>query len=97
MNKENVAYKLFYTPDAESDIRELIKSGNKASILKLQKLLIELMEHPETGTGKPHPMKYGFSGCWSRRIDHKNRLIYVINNDIVTVTVLSALGHYDDK
>jgi len=53
--------------------------------------------HPETGTGKPERLKFDLSGYWSRRINKKDRLIYFIQNEIVTVTVVSALGHYSDK
>ena len=91
-----MSYILDFTEDAKQDIKDLEKS-NPVSYAKAVKLLAELMEHPTVGTGKPKPMQYGFSGCWSRRIDKKNRLVYKIENEIVTVTVLSALGHYDDK
>jgi len=36
-------------------------------------------------------------GQWSRKIDKKNRLVYTINDEIVTVEVVSAKGHYGDK
>ena len=37
------------------------------------------------------------SGYWSRRIDKFNRIIYTIEEEIVTVTIISAKGHYGDK
>ena len=46
-------YELEYTPEAEKDVKSLQKSGEKAAIIKLRKLLIELTEHPFTGTGHP--------------------------------------------
>lgn len=49
------------------------------------------------GTGKPEPLSGDRSGQWSRRITQKHRLIYEIEENIVTVDVLSAYGHYDDK
>jgi toxin YoeB len=55
------------------------------------------MEHPYTGTGKPKPMKYEFSGCYSRRITKKHRLVYSVDDDKVIVLVLSVSGHYNDK
>jgi hypothetical protein len=30
-------------------------------------------------------------------IDKKNRILYQINNQIVTVFIISAKGHYGDK
>jgi len=54
-----MSYKIEYTAEAEKDIDSLKKSGDKATILKLRKLLVELMEHPYNGTGKPEPLKHG--------------------------------------
>jgi toxin YoeB len=34
---------------------------------------------------------------WSRKIDKKNRIIYSVNEEVVTVIVISARGHYGDK
>lgn len=57
-------------------------------------LLRELQEHPFTGTGKPEPLKYQFSGAWSRRINHKDRLVYQVDGEVVTVFVLAMRYHY---
>lgn len=83
----------------ESALRE-IKFLKKSEILaykKLVKLLEELMEHPTIGTGKPEQLKGDRAGQWSRRITQKHRRIYTINQEIVTVVVISLLGHYGDK
>lgn len=82
---------------AARDIAELKKSGNKAVITKITRLLIELAEHPTTGTGQVEALRGNLSGFWSRRIDQFNRLIYTIEEEAVTVTVISARGHYDKK
>ena len=89
-------YTLDFTDFAKRDIALLRKSD---SILykKVEKLLAELIEHPTTGTGKPEPLKGNRSGQWSRRISQKHRLIYEIREEVVTVLVLSAYGHYDEK
>jgi toxin YoeB len=90
-------YELEYTPEAEKDVKALQKSGEKAAILKLRRLLIELTEHPETGTGHPKPLGGNRVGQWSRRITDKNRLVYLIDEDKIIVLIISALGHYKDK
>lgn len=82
---------------AIEDIAELKKSGNKAAITKIEKLLIELKEHPTTGTGQVEPLKGNLSNYWSRRIDKFNRLIYTVQEEIITVTVISSKGHYGQK
>lgn len=92
-----MVYIIEIEPKAVQDIAELKKSGNKTAITKIEKLLIELKEHPTTGTGQVEALKNNLSGFWSRRIDKFNRLIYTIEEEIVTVTVISAKGHYDKK
>jgi toxin YoeB len=82
---------------AENDIQKHLKSGNKSTIRKIEIILLELSEHPYTGIGQPEQLKYELSGYWSRRINQKDRMIYKVEENIVTVFVLSAMGHYSDK
>jgi toxin YoeB len=89
-------YKLIISPNAIEDI-SFLKKTDKSAYNKLERLFEELREHPKTGTGKPQLKKYGLSGFYSRRITQKHRLIYQIIEEKVTVLVLSAQGHYDDK
>lgn len=79
---------------AVNDIAELKKSGNKATIAKIERLLLELREHPTTGTGQVEALKDNLSGFWSRRIDKFNRMVYTIDEEIITVFIISAKGHY---
>ncbi|GMV77587.1 MAG: hypothetical protein AMXMBFR79_07220 [Chitinophagaceae bacterium] len=51
------------------------KSGNVATINKIETIIEELSEHPYTGTGQPEALKYQLQGYWSRRINHKDRII----------------------
>lgn len=89
-------YTISFYKQALQDIKELKKS-DKNSFKKLEKLLGELQEHPYSGTGKPEQLKYENKGEWSRRISHKHRLVYTINNQEINVWVLSVQGHYGDK
>lgn len=86
------SYTLQFSDQAQADIRMHKKSGNKAIIKKIVVLLHELAEHPFTGTGKPEPLKYSLTGCWSRRINGEHRLVYEVSENLVFV--LSAYGHY---
>ena len=85
------------TGRAAEDIASLKKSGNTSAITKIRRLLEELQEHPMSGTGLVEALKSNLSGFWSRRIDKYNRLIYTIEEEIVTVVVVSAKGHYGMK
>lgn len=92
-----MAYIILFEPKAVKDMTELKKAGNRAVIAKVEKLLLEIQEHPTTGTGQVEALKGKLSGFWSRRIDGFNRLIYTIEEEVVTVIVISAKGHYGDK
>lgn len=92
-----MSYSLKFTSDALEDIDSHKKSGNLLILKKLAVLLEELTEHPRTGTGQPEELKYEFSGCWSRRLTAKHRLVYKIKEDLVTVEIIYASGHYRDK
>lgn len=89
-------YSVELVGSSREDLRKIYKSGNKAIIKKIEDLFMELSEHPYTGTGKPEPLKY-LPNMWSRRLDKKNRLLYTINEDVVSVYVVSVLGHHTDK
>ena len=84
-------------PEAKEHILSYKKAGNKIALARIDRILEELKVHPETGIGRPEKKKYNLSGFWSREIDKKNRMLYKIEENIVTVSVISAMGHYDDK
>lgn len=89
-----MSYQIAFTDKALEGIEKLKKSGNLSALKKFRKLLIELSEHPYTGTGQPEMLKYDFSGYWSRRINQEHRLVYAIDEETVTVTVIATVGHY---
>ena len=82
---------------AKKELKLHFKSGNKATIKKIEKILLELTEHPFTGEVQPEELKYDFKGYWSRRINQKDRIVYRVEEEIVTVYVVAAMGHYADK
>lgn len=90
-------YFVDFEPKALKEIKEHHKSGNKVNIKKIATILVELSETPFEGTGNPEALKYELSGFWSREINKKDRLIYRVEEDIVTVFVIAAKGHYSDK
>ncbi len=88
-----MSYHLDFTDKANEDIAYFKKIGNKAILRKIATLLLEITEHPFTGTGKPEALRYDFAGLWSRRINHEHRLIYEIQEDKVVI-IIAAKGHY---
>lgn len=94
-------WKLIDTDEFNEDVQKLKKSGDKATLRKLEILLNELKIDPYKGTGHPEPLKLDQSGKWSRKINKKHRLIYRPIADDKTppkvVLLLAGYGHYDDK
>lgn len=88
-------YQIDFSETAVEELLKLKKSA-PATFKKFERLMPELREHPYTGTGHPHQLKH-VDGVWSRKLDKKNRLRYMVNDDTVVVFVVSAMGHYDDK
>ena len=62
---------------------------------RVNALLKDIQRNDYEGIGKPESLKENLGGCWSRRIDDKNRMVYYIKDD--TAFILSCKGHYDDK
>ena len=82
---------------AQKDREYWKESGNKAIMNRITALLKDIVEHPYTGKGKPEPLKYDLVGKWSRRINSEHRLIYSVNEDIITVYVFAMRYHYSKK
>lgn len=55
---------------------------------------MDICEHPYTGLGKPEALKYELSGYWSRRINSEHRIIYRVDDELITVFVLSMRYYY---
>lgn len=70
------------------------RNGDRGTIKRIDRILSELEEHPETGIGNPERLKHEYSGYWSRRLSSEHRLIYQIEDEEVTVFVVPAMGHY---
>ena len=81
-----------YTLQASEDLAFWKKSNNVAVLKKIRNLIESISETPYEGIGKPEPLKYGLSGCWSRRINQEHRIVYEVYTDMVMV--LSMKGHY---
>ncbi len=92
-----MTYSLELTDEAIADIEKHKKVGDKKVLIRIDKLLNELREHPTKGTGKPEKLKHYDIATWSRRITAKHRLVYRIENEKVVVLVLAFWGHYKDK
>ncbi len=80
-----------FQPEFIQDLRFRIKNERGVAIRVLD-LVDAVMRDPFEGMGKPEPLKYVLSGCWSRRITQEHRLVYRIADD--RIDFLQARYHY---
>lgn len=90
-------YSVAISDEARQDLLHWKKVGDKSILRKIDRIFEELALHPETGIGKPEPLRGNLSGCWSRRLNKQHRIVYEISDSTVTVLVISARGHYGDS
>ena len=89
-------YTIEFTAEVQKTLKKWKKS-NPTSFKKLRDLLPELEEHPRTGTGHPEALRSGHGITYSRRLSGRDRVVYDIYENIVTVIVIQVEGHYSDK
>jgi toxin YoeB len=68
---------------------------DKKTLKRINALIKDIERNGNVGTGKPELLKHQFQGCWSRRIDDTNRLVYRIEGD--SLEILQCRTHYGDK
>jgi toxin YoeB len=66
---------------------------DKATLRRINALIRDIQRDPFDGIGKLEPLKFNFSGYWSRRIDDEHRVVYKVLGDEV---VLAQLRGHDD-
>lgn len=80
-----------WTPSAWKDYLYW-QTQDKKTLRRINKLVTETMRVPFEGIGKPEPLKENLTGFWSRRIDDTNRLVYAVDDDVITI--ISCRFHY---
>ena len=87
-----MAYVVLLSEQSKVELAAIKKSGNKATLKKIANMLVELQEHPRTGTGQVEHLKhFVFEETWSRRINKQYRMIYEIHDLEAYVSVVSEV------
>lgn len=84
-------YEIEWITEGWEDFLFLAKH-NKKLAQNVKKLLDSIKQDPFRGIGKPEPLRHSLSGCWSRRVDLTNRLLYRVVDK--KVYILSTRTHY---
>lgn len=66
---------------------------DKKKLKRINELLKDISRNPFEGLGKPEPLKFKYSGFWSRRIDGEHRLIYQVKDG--KILIAKCRFHYD--
>ena len=65
---------------------------DRKTLVRINRLIEDILRDPFTGIGKPEPLKYHLPGAWSRRIDDEHRLVYHVTDK--EVIIIAARYHY---
>jgi toxin YoeB len=87
-------YKIAILKKAQSDL-EWFRKNDKSSYIKCFDLVRELMGKPREGRGRPERLRYFEKEVYSRRVNHKDRLIYTIYEESKEIDISSFRGHYE--
>ncbi len=68
------------------------QNQDKKILKKINSLIKDIKRDPFDGIGKPEPLKYELSGCWSRRISDEHRLVYEVTE--YNIVIISCKYHY---
>lgn len=68
---------------------------DKKTLRRINELIKAIQRDPFEGIGKPEALISNLAGCYSRRIDEKNRLVYKISDQ--RISIISCRYHYGDK
>jgi toxin YoeB len=89
-----MARRVVFTDHAWSDY-QYWQVTDRRLLDRINDLIDASVREPFAGIGKPEPLRGGWKGCWSRRIDERHRLVYEVHpSDLV---VLQCRYHYADR
>ncbi|GAB4504462.1 MAG: Txe/YoeB family addiction module toxin [Anaerolineales bacterium] len=80
-----------FQPEFIEDLRHWVETDRKTA-LRVLELVDAILRNPFEGIGKPEPLKYLAPGCWSRRITHEHRIVYLVRE--ARIDFLQARYHY---
>lgn len=83
--------KAVFGPEFIEDLKYWVSNDRKIA-LRLLGIAEDVMGNPFEGLGKPEPLKFELSGCWSRRLSAEHRVVYKVYDD--RVEFLMARYHY---
>ena len=84
--------RLIFSKQAWEDYQFWIKT-DKQVLKRINLLIQDALRNPFEGLGKPEPLRYQFSGFWSRRISGEHRFVYAVEDEDLLIAQLRY--HYE--
>ncbi|MFI5567681.1 Txe/YoeB family addiction module toxin [Streptomyces sp. NPDC051740] len=66
---------------------------DRKTLKRINTLIADIVRNGNEGIGKPEPLKHGFRGYWSRRINDEHRLVYKVAED--NILIAQCRYHYE--
>lgn len=66
---------------------------DRRTLKRIHQLLQSIERNGFNCLGKPEPLRHGYAGWWSVRIDATNRLVFKIEDGILKIA--ACRGHYE--
>lgn len=76
--------KILFAPEAWEDYLYWQEYDRKI-LKRINELIKAIRREPFNGIGDPEPLKFNWSGFWSRRINREHRLVYTIQDDMLLI------------
>ncbi|MDX9965874.1 MAG: Txe/YoeB family addiction module toxin [Sulfuricurvum sp.] len=65
---------------------------DKKMLKRINELIKAISREPFAGIGDPEPLKFNWSGFWSRRINREHRIVYAVQDD--SILIAQCRYHY---
>lgn len=82
-----------WTPQAWEDYLYWQKMDKKM-LKRINTLVRDALRTPFEGLGKPEPLRFDFTGYWSRRMDQEHRLVYTFDGNADALIIIQCRYHY---
>jgi toxin YoeB len=84
--------RLVFTPNGWDDYLYW-QQTDRQQVKRINRLIEDALRDPQSGLGKPEPLRHALRGAWSRRIDLEHRMVYLVDGD--DLVILQVRFHYD--
>ncbi len=68
------------------------QENDKKTLKRINELIKAIKREPFGGIGDPEPLKFNWSGFWSRRITREHRIVYAVEDD--SILIAQCRYHY---